>query len=182
VFLANQEVRVNDLAALTAPSKNRPAVLATALEMIVHDKSVCCGKDSALADTMEYAALSDSISLQEFGAKVQGKHLSSNGQPVNINAEYVPQKSITADFIVRSLLGQHAPLMEWKSHIYVLYGALYDENRFYSGVREFEVIKLFLLDPRFSGEGREIVFNRETDDLGKVQGLLSVTVKIPPSP
>ncbi len=72
--------------------------------------------------------------------------------------------------------------MEWKSHIYVLYGALYNEVRDNSGGREFTVDKLYLLDPRFSDEHREVVFNRESDDLAKVQGVLLATVKVVPSP
>jgi len=182
VFLANQEVRVADLPARTAASKNRPAVLAAALETVLHDRAVCCEKDSALADAIEYAALSDPLSLKDFGAKLQGRHLLSNGRPVLVNADYLSRTAISADTIVRTLLDHRALVMEWNSHIYVLYGALFNEVRNYSGLREFTVIKLYLLDPRFSDNRREVVFNRETDDLGKVQGLLSVTVTFPPSP
>ena len=96
--------------------------------------------------------------------------------------EFVPGSSITGDFIVRSLLSQHATIMEWKSHLYVLHGAVYNEVLDYSGAREFTVVKLFLSDPRFFDEHREVVFNGETDDLAKVQGMLEVTIKVPPSP
>ena len=182
VFLGNQEVRVAGLPALTAPSKNRPAVLATALEIVQHDKTVCCGKDSALTDAVAYAALSDPLSLKELAAKVSGRQRTSDDQPILVDAEYVAGNSITGDFIVRSLLTQRALVMEWKSHIYVLYGALYNEVRDNSGGREFTVVKLYLQDPRFSDEHREVVFNRETDDLAKVQGVLVATVKVVPSP
>ncbi len=182
VFLPNQEVRVPDLPSAIAPAKNRGAVLATALEIVLHDKAECCGKDSALADAAAYAELSDPLSLKDFGAKVQGKHLTSDDQPILVNAEYVARSSITGDSIVRSLLAQHALLIEWREHIYVLYGALFNEVRDYSGMREFTIVKLFLIDPRFTDARREVVFNRETDDLGKVQGMLAVTAKVPPSP
>jgi hypothetical protein len=40
------------------------------------------------------------------------------------------------------------------------------------------VIKKFLLwDTRFSDSRREVVFNRDTDDLGKVEGFLFVDAK-----
>jgi hypothetical protein len=40
------------------------------------------------------------------------------------------------------------------------------------------VIHKFLLwDTRYSDSRREVVFNRETDDLGKVDGFLFVDVK-----
>jgi hypothetical protein len=183
VFLANQEVRVTDLPSLTAPTRHRPAVLATALGTILHDKAVCCGKDSALEDAVLYATLSDPLSLKEFSTKLQGKHSMSDGRAIVVNAEYVPQSSINAGLIVISLRDQHALLLEWKSHLYVLYGATFDETRdLGSGERDYAIRRLFLLDPRFSDQRRETEFNRETDDWGGVQGLLTVSFVIPPSP
>jgi len=182
VFLPNQEVRVANLPALTAPSRKRFAVLATELETVLHRKAICCGKDSALEDAVEYASLANPISLKEFSTKLQGKHQLSDGQAIVVTADYIPQSSIRADSIVRSLLEQHALLLEWKSHVYVLYGALYDETRFTSGERAYSIDKLFLLDPRFSDARREVVFNRGTDDLREVQGMLLVSVASAPSP
>jgi hypothetical protein len=176
VFLPNQEVRVANLPPLTAPSTSTSAVLATALETIFHDKTVCCGKDSALEDGVLYATQSDPVSLKELSDKLRGKHRLSDGRPIAVEAEYFPQGSIYANLIVRTLLDQHAQLIQWKSHLYVLYGAIFDETRYSSGVREYAIHKLFLLDPRFSDQRREIVFNRDTDDWEQVQGLLTVAV------
>lgn len=153
-------------------STNSAAVLATALEIILHDKAACCGKDSALED----AVLSDPSSLAELSTKLQGRHLLSDGRPIVVNAEYVPQSSISPYAMISALLGQHASLIEWKSHVYVLYGATFDETLYSSGQRQFVVHKLLLLDPRFSDQRRETEFNRETDDFGKVHGLLTLAV------
>ena len=170
VFLPNQEVRVPGLPSLTAPSKS--AALATALEIVLHDKAVCCGKDSALEDAALYTTLSGAVSLKEFSAKLQGKHLLNDGRPILVNAEYFPPSSMNAGLIVGALQDQHAALFEWQSHVYVLYGAIYNETRDYSGTRQYALQKLLLLDPRFSDRRREVVFDRETDDWEKVQGLL----------
>jgi len=172
LFLPNQEVRVTNLPSLTGPSTDSSAVLATTLETVLHDKAVCCGKDSALED----AVLSEPLSLKELSAKLQGRHLLSDGRPIVVSAEYVPQSSINSGLIICALLDQHAPLIEWKSHLYVLYGAIFNETRYYSGMRQYAIHKLLLLDPRFSDQRRETEFNRETDDLGKVQGLLTLAV------
>ena len=182
VFLANQEVRVTNLPSLTAPSKPRSAVLATALETILHDKTVCCGKDSALEDAVLYATLSDPVSLKELSTKLQGRHPLSDGRAIMVTAEYVPQTSINPGLIVASLRDQHALLFEWRSHLYVLYGATFDETRdLGSGERDYAIRKLLLLDPRFSDQRKETEFNRETDDWGRVQGLLTVSFVIPQS-
>lgn len=183
VFLANQEVRVTNLPSLTAPSRHRSAVLATALETILHDKAVCCDKDSALEDSVLYATLTDPVSLKELSTKLQGRHPLSDGRAIVVTADYVPQSSIGPGLIVTSLRDQHALLFEWKSHLYVLYGATFGETRdLGSGERDYSIRKLFLLDPRFSDQRRDVEFNREIDDWGGVQGLLTVSFAIPQSP
>lgn len=182
-FLPNQEIRVANLPILTAPSAHRSAVFATALETVLHDNAVCCGKDSALEDVALYATLLTPLSWKELSTKLQGRHLLSDGRPVTVKAEYIPHDSINPALIISTLRQQHAQLIEWKSHMYVLYGALFDETRdSSSGVRAYAIRKLFLLDLRFSDQRREAVFDRETDDWGQMQGLLMVGFAIPPSP
>ena len=176
MFLPNQEVRVANLPSLTAPSTGASAVLATALEIIVNDNQVCCEKNSALEDSVQYAAQSDPVSLKELSDKLRGKHRLGDGQAIAVKTEYFSQSSVYADLIIRTLLDQRPQLIQWESHLYVLYGALFDETRFYNGAREFSVHKLFLLDPRFSDERRDAVFNREIDDWRKVRGLLTLSV------
>ncbi len=172
-FHPNQEVRIRDLPTLTASSDKASAISAVALEIVLSDKAVCCGKGSVLED----AVLSDFPSLKDLGAMVEGRHLLSDGQPIAIHAEYVPQTSVNSGVnIVNALQDQHAALIEWKSHVYVLYGATFNETRYSSGRRQYAISKLFLLDPRFSDQRRELEFNRETDDWGKVQGVLTLAV------
>lgn len=172
MYLPNEEVRVHDLPSLMAASAHRSAALTTELEIVFHDKSVCCGKDSALEDVALYTTLAGRVPLKELSAKLQGRHLLSSGRPIVVNADYVAQSSVNASLIVGALLEQHASLMEWKSHVYVLYGAIFDETRSYNGPPQYAIHKLLLLDPRFSDGRREVVFNRDTDDWENVQGLV----------
>ena len=58
----------------------------------------------------------------------------------------------------------------------MLHGAIFNETRYSSGARQYAIVKLLLLDPRFSDQRRETVFNRETDDWAEVQGLLTLAV------
>lgn len=177
VSLLNQEVRVANLPSLMAPSTHRSAALATELEIVLHDKALCCGRDSALEDVAQYATLAAPVSLKELGSKLQGRHLLSDGRPIVVNADYVPQTSINSSLLVSTLQNQRAALIEWKSHAYVLYGAIYDEYRDpTTGERDYVIHKLLLLDPRFSDQRREIAFDRATDDWGTVQGLLTLSV------
>lgn len=135
---------------------------------------MCCGKNSALEDD---AVLSESLSLKELSPRLQGRHLpNDDGHPIVLTAEYVPQISINSGLIVGALQDQHALLIEWKSHLYVLYGAIFGETRYSSGMRQYSIHKLLLLDPRFSDQRRETEFNRETDDWGTIHGFLRLAV------
>src|SRR5882724_3491807 len=79
VYHPGQEVRVKGLPALIARSHDAADVLMTSLDTIVHDRSLCCGKDSALEDSVAQA---DPASLKDVAAKLQGRHLLSDGRPV----------------------------------------------------------------------------------------------------
>jgi hypothetical protein len=171
-FLPNQEVYVDNLPLLTAPSAEASAVLATALETILPDRDVCCGKDSGLED----AVLSALSSLKELSAKLQGRHVLGDGLSIVVRAQFFPKSSIDPSFTIQRLMNQQPMLLKWKSHIYVLYGATYDETRFYNGGGQFVIHKLRLLDPRYSDRRRETELNAETDDWTKIQGILVLSV------
>ncbi len=172
-FHPNQEVRVSGLASPAAASSSLPAVLATAIEIILHDRAVCCGKGAALEDLV----LSAPLSLQELGNKLQGAHVMGDGRSVVVNAEYVSQRALTPDLLIGTLLDQHAPLIDWKSHFYVLYGAVFDETLYPDGSRQCAIKRLLLRDPRFSDARAEVEFNREKDDFGAVHGLLILSTE-----
>jgi hypothetical protein len=108
-------------------------VLATAVETVLRDKALCCGKDSAL----EGAVLSASPSLKEVSARLQGKHVLGDGLSVLVRAEYVPQSSMGSVLVISALQDHQPMLMEWRSHFYVLYGAIYDESQYENGTSEY---------------------------------------------
>jgi hypothetical protein len=173
VFHPNQELRVNPLRSLTARSHDPVDVLLTSLDTVFNDRTICCGRESALEDRADSA---HELSLKEIAAAVQGRHLLSDGHPIEISADLTPSSEMgTALRIVNSLRGEHAMLMVWNSHLYVLYGAIYDEA-ISTDSRQVSIHKLLLLDTRFSDSRREVIFNRDADDWDKVQGVLSFSV------
>ncbi|HXM69140.1 MAG TPA: hypothetical protein VN911_20600 [Candidatus Acidoferrum sp.] len=173
IYYPNQEVRINDLPSLTAKSRNPFDVLATAVEIILHDRKVCCGKDSALEDSVQAA---DPKSLKDAANKLQGRHLLSDGRPIMINAEFVPAASVNPDQLINTLAQKQALLMQWNSHFYVVYGIIYDQTLNQDSGIVNAIHKFLLIDPRYSDARREVVFDRLNDDWGKVQGLLILKV------
>ena len=105
-------VRVNDLAKLMARTSEPSDVLMTSLDTILHDREVCCGKDSALEDSVQRA---DPASLQDIAAKLQGRHLLSDGRPIMVTAQYIAADAIYAYRLVDALQQKRAMLVMWKS-------------------------------------------------------------------
>jgi hypothetical protein len=169
-FHPNQEIRVHPLPLLRARTDDSSDVLLTSLDIVFHDRGICCGRDSALEDAAQSA---DPSSLKNVASKLQGRHLLSDGRSICITAElYTPSEGDISYQIVSALINQHAMLLMWGSHLYVLDGAVFDQTAYSDGTSMNVIHKLLLLDARYSDSRREVVFNRDTDDLGKVQGML----------
>jgi hypothetical protein len=179
--LLNQDIllEVSGLPSLTAHTPHSADALLASLDTVFHDHDICCGKDSALEDS---AAAADAKSLKDVAIKLEGRHLLGDGRPVKITAEYLTPDQVSAGHLIAMMRQQHAPLMEWNSHVYVVHGIVYlwtASGNPESGATEESVIHKFLLwDTRYSDSRREVVFDRTTEDANKVLGLLFLEAKL----
>jgi hypothetical protein len=164
-----QEIHIHDLPALTAQSTHAFDVLAASLEIVFNDKEVCCGKNSALEDSIQSA---DPKSLKDIAGKLQGRHLLSDGRAITVTAEYLTPDQVTAGHLIYMLAANHAPLILWNLHLYVVDGVSYVESIDPDGGVSYVTHKFFLQDTRFSDSRRGVSFDRVTEDASKVQGLL----------
>jgi hypothetical protein len=165
----NKEIRISNLPSLTARSTDASAVLAAAAEIIFRDQEVCCGKKSALGDRVR---LADPTSLEAIANKLRGRNVLGDGRAFMVSAEYLSPPSVNVGQLISALMENHAPVMQWNSHLYVVYGVIFDETFDpTTGARLDALHKLLLLDLRFSDERRQVSFDRTTD-WEKVQGLL----------
>jgi hypothetical protein len=177
VAYPEQEVRVNDLLSLTARSPHTADVLATSLEILFNDKEVCCGKNSALEDSIESA---DPKSLKDVASKLQGRHLLSDGRAIMVTTEFLTPDQVNAGHLITMIRNQRTALMMWNSRVYVVYGVTYVGTADYStNETAYAVHKFLLEDVRFSDSRRSVSFDRLTEDAGKVQGLLFVEAARP---
>jgi hypothetical protein len=168
-YYPNQEVRITDLPLLTAKSKDASDVLAASAEIILRDKEVCCGKNSALEDSIQRA---DPKSLKDIAARLQGRHVLSDGRAIVVTADYVPAPSVNSGNLIAALTEKQALLIEWNAHLYVIDGVIYNTAYSPDSGRMDSIVKILLLDTRFSDQRREVSFDRQTDDWAKVQGVL----------
>jgi hypothetical protein len=172
VFHPNQEVRVESLPSIVAASKNESDVMAASIATAVMEQDVCCGRNSALEDQVP----SSVKSLKELGEKLRGKRYLNSGETISVADQYWSGTSVNPQSIVGSLIAQRPLLMDWDGHLYVVYGAVFDEYKYDNGNIEWVIKKLSLVDTRFSDHRRYIIFDRQTDDWGKVTGLLALTI------
>lgn len=162
----NLEIRIGNL-----PVQTASADATAALETLFHDSKLCCGSNSMLEDQ---ARAANPLSLEDISGKIMGKHLLTDGHSITVATNYLAPNAVNPDPIIETLVKNQPALFEWNSHLYVLYGADYDEKYFDTGGREFVIHKLLLLDTRFTGPRREASFDRDQDDWKDVQGLLIV--------
>jgi len=169
ILYQDQQVEVHDLPRLTAKSDDPSDVLVASMDTILHNKDLCCGKDSALVDSL---ATADPASLKDISAKLDGRHLLGDGRPIQINAEYLTPEKIYAGRLLHRILDQHAALLMWNSHLYVVYGVVFMWQSDSRGGVYALIHKLLLWDTRYSDPRRTLVFSREEDDTGKIEGIL----------
>jgi hypothetical protein len=178
----DQHIEVVDLPSVVSPSRHSSDVLVTSLATIIHDSEVCCGKDSALEDSVERA---DPKSLQDVAAKLDGRHLLPDGRSFMVKAVFFPPDQANAAYLVKAFTEKYPLLMQWNSHIYVVHGLVYfwisrgGDPTSGGGGLQVVVHKFLLWDTRYSDSRRELTFNRDTDELGKVQGFLFIQVNRP---
>ena len=151
----------------------------TFLAVVFHDGEICCSKDSLSAIGYRPA---DPKSLKNVAGKVNGRHLLSNGRPFVVTADYVAPDAMNSGTLIGMITAQHAGLMQWNAHLYVVDGLIYRwiiRGSDSTSAPMMEIHNFLLRDPRFTGERRKVEFNRSSDDITKIGGFLFVETKLP---
>jgi hypothetical protein len=170
---ADQEAVVEYVHLQPAASDDSKAAIAAAVATIINNPKVCCGENSSLGAT---PVTDERVSLRDLGNKIGGRHVLSDGRYVNVTANYIPAGTLSSDQIIFPLTKQQPMLMMWKSHVYVLYGALFDDTIYTDGHHDYAIRKLLLLDPAAAEPDRKTAFDRQKDDWSQVEGLLLLKV------
>jgi hypothetical protein len=169
----DQELEVTSLPSITASSPGANAVLIASLATVIMQPDVCCDPDSALEAQIPSAR---NLSLKDLGEKLRGKHYLGSGLAIEVADQYWSGASVNVEDIIAALIAQHPLLIDWNGHLYVLYGAVFDEYLYSNGTTQLVLKTLSLIDTRYSDERRYVSFNRQTDDWGKLTGLLTLTI------
>lgn len=175
------ELRVKGLHFYTADSRNgdNTADLAAALQTVIANRDLCCGRNSTLVDSVGQVM---PLSLGLAAAKIGGRKILPDGRPVIVDASYTPVQTennpatLVYGKLLTALHHNQPLLMQWKSRVYVVYGAeiteMVAQSNDGSGVYD-TIDKILLFDP---ATGQQTAFTSATDSLADVQGLLTVSV------
>jgi hypothetical protein len=169
----DQQAIVESVHLQPAIANDSNAAVAAALATVINDPKVCCSENSSLGTA---PVTDDRVSLHDLANKVGGRHVLSDGETLNVTANYIPATTLSSDQIILPLMKQQPILMAWKSHLYVLYGAVYDDKVYTDGHHEYVIHKLLLLDPSAAAPNRQAAFDRQKDDWSQVEGLLLLKV------
>jgi hypothetical protein len=94
-----------------------------------------------------------SHSLKDVASKLDGRHLLGDGRPINLKARYVDLDAMNSGGIVATITSQHAPLVEWDSHIFVVRRVIFFWAAYGGGdqghIPVTVVRKFLLLDTRY---------------------------------
>jgi hypothetical protein len=174
---APKSVRVAHVRFQAATSADN--VLAASVADVVANPEVCCGRSSSRVDVVAAADLRNLVGI---ASKLQGRHVLGDGRPYVLSATFFSARPTlgqmpAANVILTFLQGDHAMLMLWNSHLYVVYGADYTET-VYNGVDSGNSVvdtvdTLQLFDP---ATGAHTTFQRAKDNWDQVQGLGTLTV------
>jgi hypothetical protein len=170
VYTPYQQIKA-PVGSTVAASDSKSDLLIASVESVFADKDLCCGRGSALEDAIVSA---DSGSLRRVGEKLRGRYYLSDGSAITIFDNYWTGSSVRAEDIIASLQSHHALIIDWDGRLYVLFGAIFDLNKYPSGVEERVIRSFMLVDTRYSDAKRYVTFDRQKNDFGKVNALLEL--------
>ena len=173
VFHPNQRVIVANLPLVTAKESSASASAKAAVAIVLSSAKIKCDPRSQVESVIESNA---GTSLNALISKVDGATCSSDGQSQKVNASFIPNGSIVGNNVIASILQQKPLLMQWRGAVYVLYGVVYDQHLHQSGLQDNVIREFLLLDPRYRGNRRFIVFDSKANDFREVEGVATVSV------
>jgi hypothetical protein len=169
----NQRITVS-VADTYALDSSNTAVANAALGIVLSSSNLKCEAGSQLQSIIESYAQS---ALEALSKKISGTTCLKNGAVEHLETAFMPNGAIRPEQIISPLIEGDPLLLKWKGTFFVLYGVVYDEHVHRSGGRNNVIRELLLIDPRYQDNRRFVVFDREKNNFGEVEGMVKLTLK-----
>ena len=173
-YLPGQTARIHVGHLSPAPNTTANGALISMLSVVIQDRDVCCGKDSALGRDLERV---NTTSAEEVKDVVKGRHVMNDGRWVTIETTYLPETSVNSWQLIDLIMKGQLAIIEWNHHLYLLKEVSFDETRYSDGTSDYSIQRAVLLDPQSTAKNKEVRFDRQKDDWGQIKGLLTLVAK-----
>lgn len=161
---------------ITARQSCENWAMAAGLEMMLHEKGVSLDQ-SFWVMRLNYGEIcADLPSIDDLAKVVNNEFVLDDGRHVRLELQFTPGAPDHVDSIIAGLQQKQVAMVIYRSHPYYLSGITYDEYIGKDGSRLFEIKELRLANT-FAGRPG-IAFERERDDTGEIQGIVTLTVTV----
>jgi hypothetical protein len=114
------------------------------------------------------------VNLEKISRIIDGKYVLDDGRKVILESTVITGAPAAVDPLVMAVRAGRPLVFLWKGHPYLYTGMAYHEVIYATGLRDFEVQEIKLLDP-FAPAGKQAVsFKPATDDPAEINGLLDI--------
>jgi hypothetical protein len=119
----------------------------------------------------------DAVADSEALAKaISRDYVLQDGQKFALEARFTPGAPVQTDPLIASVRQNRPIMLLWCNHPYLLTGITYDEYIAETGNKMFVVTELQLFDPLAQEGKRAVVFARNQDNPGDINGVLDLSV------
>jgi hypothetical protein len=119
----------------------------------------------------------DAVADSEALAKaISRDYVLQDGQKFALEARFTPGAPVQTDPLIASVRQNRPIMLLWRNHPYLLTGITYDEYIAETGNKMFVVTELQLFDPLAQEGKRAVVFARNQDNPGDINGVLDLSV------
>lgn len=113
---------------------------------------------------------------EDLAKQISHDYVMADGQKFALEAQFIPGAPAQIDSLIASMRQNRPLMLLWRNHPYLLTGLTYDEYIAESGNKMFVVTELQLFDPLGKEGKRTVVFSRDQDSPGEINGVLDFTV------
>ena len=170
----NPNLRVEVPGLSTTAAEPGTSVAPAALHIVLKAQNIHCDRYSEVETAIKSVSGNP---LKELVGRISGTSCATGTGTIRVAVSFVPNSSIRADDLIAGLQAYKPQLINYQNNLYVLYGAVYDEHVYSDGTRMNVIRELLLLDPRYRGKKRAVVFVRDKDDFKQIEGVATIGIE-----
>jgi len=170
----DQTADLGSLKLITAKQSCENWAVAAGMETMLQAKGVSLDQNFWVMRLNYGEICADLPSIDALAKVVNNEFVLEDGRHVRLELQFTPGAPGHVDSIIAGVQEKQVAMLIYRRHPYYISGVTYDEYIGKDGSRLFEIKELRLANT-FAGRPG-LAFERERDDAGEIQGIMTVTV------